>query len=400
MDENQLTSPKTNKDASSNGEITTFETSGQHEKTHAQTLSRDETREILTPFAFEIDKSLFGLPLALPYKRAGAILIDLLAIAILSGAPGELLAIVLAVTFYKLGNNKKAQAQGKVKGYKRRRIARFFSAFIIFVMLVDFLPQYLNDLDGDSINNGQQAYMDAAKSGTLAGDDLDLKSSIVLTAMTTKTIEVIKQSQCNTVDCWQSELLPLISSDALIGLNLKPEFIEEAVDSVVEEIGLSKDDQQQLKTTLMAKYQLADTNFDKAMSKLDTLDTLDEQVNRLAVTPEKETKPVYSIVEFIKSLIEDLGLGFGWAAFYFTVLTSIWKGQTLGKKVFNIKVLQLDGTPLSLWDSFGRYGGYGAGIATGLLGFIQIFWDANRQAIHDQISSTVVIDVINNEDNS
>ncbi|MCW8832829.1 MAG: RDD family protein, partial [Colwellia sp.] len=50
-------------------------------------------------------------------------------------------------------------------------------------------------------------------------------------------------------------------------------------------------------------------------------------------------------------------------------------------------------TPLSLWDSFGRYGGYGAGLATGLLGFIQIYWDPNRQAIHDKISATVVIDL-------
>ena len=32
-------------------------------------------------------------------------------------------------------------------------------------------------------------------------------------------------------------------------------------------------------------------------------------------------------------------------------------------------------------------------MATGLLGFIQIYWDANRQAIHDKISATVVIDI-------
>ena len=32
-----------------------------------------------------------------------------------------------------------------------------------------------------------------------------------------------------------------------------------------------------------------------------------------------------------------------------------------------------------------------AGFATGLLGFAQVFWDANRQAIHDRISGTVVI---------
>jgi len=79
------------------------------------------------------------------------------------------------------------------------------------------------------------------------------------------------------------------------------------------------------------------------------------------------------------------------------VLTAFWHGQTIGKKILSIRVLQLDGTPLTLWDSFGRYGGYGAGLATGLLGFMQIFWDANRQAIHDKISATVVIDIADNK---
>ena len=79
---------------------------------------------------------------------------------------------------------------------------------------------------------------------------------------------------------------------------------------------------------------------------------------------------------------------------YFTLFTSLWNGQTPGKKVTGIKVLQLDGTPLSIIDSFGRYGGYAAGLATGFLGFLQVYWDPNRQAIHDKISATVVIDVI------
>ena len=75
---------------------------------------------------------------------------------------------------------------------------------------------------------------------------------------------------------------------------------------------------------------------------------------------------MYKGLAWLKGLVEDLGLGFGWAAFYFTMFTALWYGQTPGKKLFNIRVIQLDGTPLSVWDSFGRYGGYGAGIATGL----------------------------------
>lgn len=92
--------------------------------------------------------------------------------------------------------------------------------------------------------------------------------------------------------------------------------------------------------------------------------------------------------------MSDMGLGFGWAAFYFTVFTARFDGQTLGKKILGIRVIQLDGANISLWAAFGRYGGYAAGFTTGLLGFMQIFWDPNRQGIQDKISSTVVIDLV------
>jgi hypothetical protein len=38
---------------------------------------------------------------------------------------------------------------------------------------------------------------------------------------------------------------------------------------------------------------------------------------------------------------------------------------------------------------FEPYGGYIADFATGLLGFAQVYWDANRQGIHDRIMGTV-----------
>lgn len=98
-----------------------------------------------------------------------------------------------------------------------------------------------------------------------------------------------------------------------------------------------------------------------------------------------------SFTEWLKEYLDDFGLSLGWAALYFTVLTAWWNGQTIGKKMMAIKVVRIDGKKIDLWESFGRYGGYSAGVATGLIGFIQIYWDANRQAIHDKISETFVI---------
>ncbi len=90
-------------------------------------------------------------------------------------------------------------------------------------------------------------------------------------------------------------------------------------------------------------------------------------------------------------VIDALGFGFGWAAIYMTVFTAWWKGQTIGKRLMHIRVLKLDGEPMTWWEAFDRQGGYAAGFATGLLGFAQVFWDANRQAIQDHISGTVVV---------
>lgn len=101
----------------------------------------------------------------------------------------------------------------------------------------------------------------------------------------------------------------------------------------------------------------------------------------------------YSLIGYAKGLLADMGLGFGWAAVYFSVFVAWFNGQTVGKMLFKIKVVKIDAKPLTFWESFERYGGYSAGLATGLLGFLQITWDPNRQAIHDKISETVVLDL-------
>lgn len=91
---------------------------------------------------------------------------------------------------------------------------------------------------------------------------------------------------------------------------------------------------------------------------------------------------------------DDLGLGVGWFALYFTALVALFRGQTLGKWLVGIRVIRLDGRPMSWWIAFERFGGYAASLFTGLLGFLQILWDRNRQGIHDKVVETVVIRVL------
>jgi len=120
---------------------------------------------------------------------------------------------------------------------------------------------------------------------------------------------------------------------------------------------------------------------------------IDNPMSEPVVAEEPTASSSTSPLQWILGFIADLGLGFGFAAIYFSCFTSWFNGQTFGKMLLNIRVIQLNDSEISLWESFGRYGGYGAGLATGLLGFLQIYWDPNRQGIQDKISATVVIDI-------
>jgi hypothetical protein len=143
-----------------------------------------------------------------------------------------------------------------------------------------------------------------------------------------------------------------------------------------------------------------------ALSGADSLTTLQERGDRLEERNEQLSTRVGSLrdeleaereqeegffLPFLTGIFEDLGLAFGFGTIYLTVFTAWWGGQTPGKKLLGVRVLRLDGKPIGWWDAFERAGGYAAGFATGLLGFAQVFWDPNRQAIHDRVSSTVVV---------
>ncbi len=380
-------------------------------KSHSQVLSDEETKQYLTPFAFKMDETLFGLPLASPAKRGIALLIDFSLIAVLSGTSGDILTLSVAFTLYYLGNKKRALEQGKKKGHKRRAIMRFIAGLMLLVIMLSTLPDLLDYADTDK-NIAED---------NVSNETMSFTNTLALTATALAAIETIADSQCLIFSCWQSELDSVAVKMATISfeanINITQAKLDDIFSSLVDETALAVDEKEQLTASMRRSYEQefsqlsgikavsssaqltkdgkANDNVHKAPidKQVWVLDKNDLVTDTRKVLEEKPNKPVYSIIELVKGIIDDLGLGFGWATFYFTVFISVGRGQTIGKKLLGIKVLQLDGTPLSLWDSFGRYGGYGAGLATGLLGFLQIYWDPNKQAIHDQISATVVIDI-------
>lgn len=120
------------------------------------------------------------------------------------------------------------------------------------------------------------------------------------------------------------------------------------------------------------------------------IEALENEQRMLAMALERRSE--IGLRHTLQRMAEDLGLGVSWAAFYFTFLLTVWRGQTLGKRLLRIRVIRLDGHPLGWWGAFNRFGGYAASAFTGLLGFFEMLWDPNRQALHDRVVRTVVVD--------
>ncbi|MBB1417997.1 RDD family protein [Pseudoalteromonas sp. SG44-1] len=300
-------------------------------------LTAAETKEVITPYAFKIDQALLGLPLASPTRRALAMVIDVALIFLAAKISAAVIAFVAAMAFYKGTAQKYLPTMSTVW----RRLLKITAASILFISSLSVLAIAIDFFEDDTAIQG-----------------IRIKRETPLNAEEKQQINTYLMQTAPSQNCDQA-----CQSNALANL----------VTQVPQLAEIDESDNDQVARLLL-----------KVMVEAD------EQTAAPEDAPVKAA-PVNSILQWGKGIIQDLGLGFGWAAVYFTLFSLLWRGQTPGKKVCNIRVVALSGEDLSLWDAFGRYGGYGAGFATGLLGFLQVYWDPNRQAIQDKISATVVI---------
>jgi uncharacterized RDD family membrane protein YckC len=99
-----------------------------------------------------------------------------------------------------------------------------------------------------------------------------------------------------------------------------------------------------------------------------------------------------SIRDQVMAQLDDIGLSYGWAIVYFSLLPAWWRGQTVGKRLLKLRVVELTGKPMTVLRSLRRFGGYAASMATFGLGFLQMLRDPNRQGLQDRAAHTVVLD--------
>lgn len=313
-------------------------------------LTRQESREIVTPYAFEVCPNLLGVPTAHPLRRAIAMGIDGI---IISGLAKASLLLILPVMTYLIWFRLQAK--------KFNHVIVLLLATAFLAASATWMPELIVEQDSDL---------------NVANKSLSADQAMVLAATALK----IQAERCE-LGCMKKELEKTTKMLRKAGIN-KVAAVE-MMDSLVEGSDFPTEQWPLYRDALLKDFPaVAPQKPVEAKPSQPAAPDLPWYI------PDENT---HSVVAWVKGIFADLGIGVGWAVFYFTATIAWCHGQTIGKKLMRIKVIQLDGKELNLLAAFSRQGGYGAGLATGLLGFLQVLWDPNRQAIQDKVASTVVI---------
>jgi uncharacterized RDD family membrane protein YckC len=401
-----------------------------------------DPRSIITPDAFEVAEDLIGLPLAAPGRRAVALAIDglvIVGITALTRSFSLIVGVLAALLFMRAGF-RRTPVRGSVFGRAMRFSVGCLGVFIAIVT-AGLWAAFGIDFDRDGRSDGPGARVAERATQMVQGlGALEILGELQQAETREEAVDV-------AADAFEASAELGVPPDALRSILLEaapdsaswasawPSIVDSVLDAGVdstpappasaaaEEVESFTDVQvvERYAEMLRARERAAEAGTDVAAGEEgegyglelerrarevvagDTLEALGRSVVALQRRAERQERDLEEaeeeldaagdrgILRRLLDLADDLGFGFGWAALYMTVLLSWWKGQTVGKRLLGIRVVRLDGDPITWWVAFERVGGYAAGLATGLLGFAQVWWDANRQMIHDRIVGTVVV---------
>lgn len=364
-----------------------------------------DPRAIITPDAFSVATELLGTPLARPWRRGAAMAIDLLAIVIVGQAGWLFLGLALALLFFRKAFGRSREVMGKAT----RRLT--FGTLGSLILVATLAGAWFSWVDGD----GSGPSVDPAEGITALGlGEAGQALGDVLTLRRTDSEAEFREAAVR-----YGRLLAREGAsrdeihDALRDVAAERDdapWIDPAISAALAEIEdappadpgvASRTDS--LALAYAAAIESGDSaraaELRRSLGAELVADELDRRARRIEslrdenreLEAELERERDSGIVRLLLNAADEIGIGFGWAGLYFTFFLAFWGGRTPGKRIMGIRVLRLDGKSIGLWVAFNRFGGYAASIFTGLLGFAEMFWDANRQALHDRIASTVVV---------
>jgi uncharacterized RDD family membrane protein YckC len=340
-----------------------------------------DPRETITPDAFSVAPELLGTPLARPWRRGVAMAIDLVLIAIISGIGGWFF-LGLGVAFMFFRGATRSAPDGR---RPRTRLAMLGSLGTLTLVVTlwgrgcfeSFVPTG-SEIAREVVESSLGDVADQPGVGEAAGTVFGLIA--LMTADSESELQEAAQG----------------FAEDLQGLGTPPAEIRSALDSIAagreepwalgavragyEAAGIGpgeevpSEDPDSLAIAYASALQ-ADDSMAVAALRRPLVEAM--AAGRIAELEERNR----SLADRNEDLEEDLD----------QEVPTLWRGRTPGKRLLGVRIVRLDGKPLGWWAALNRFGGYAASIFTGLLGFFEMFWDDNRQALQDRIASTVVV---------
>lgn len=348
-----------------------------------------DPRHTITPDVFEVHGDLLGIPLAAPWRRLVSVLIDFVIAAVLANVGGAWIGLAVAFIFFRVATRR--NVNNPLKRWARSALA-FIGAFFVFITAVALL----NTDDGDDTDssplNVASLVTDAEPSASASASSPSRPDAVADTVARLLRRYNVEPASLDGLPGLSPLTLEAISATEgpldSMAAGARSEMVQTLrryADAVAARDTAAIDSLRSSAVAVTAGQRLNQlrSRVDELASDNDRLESENEQLEQLAEEP--------SFTYIARATANDLGLTFGWIAVYFTLFWAWWDGQTPGKRLVDCKVVRLDGKPISLWFALERFGGYAAGVITGFLGFAQLYWDPNRQAIHDRIARTVVI---------
>ncbi|MCL7974926.1 MAG: RDD family protein [marine benthic group bacterium] len=381
-----------------------------------------DPRRTITPDAFSVAPGLLGIPLASPWRRLVAILIDLSLIGLLANARAVFFALAAAAFLFWLAIRGRKDSQASAA--RRTGLGCLGSTVAFIAVLMIFGPSLVPD-DAVLFEADGPGGTPVPVSVGAIGDLLDLvtdSDTVDATAAAERLVDRYRESGMS-----REEMLALVESierdspdnEELAGV------LREVVRRTVPASGASDPDaaggdradasteEQPLDRSLRGLASALQSGDSVAVDSLrgpvvaelaapeledrqrrirslrDQNEELEREIEQMEARLEAEEER--GIRRTITNLLDEFGLGLGWSGLYFTFLTAFLRGRTPGKRLLNVRVVRLDGRPLGYWASFERFGGYAASLFTGFEGFLRILWDPNRQGLEDKLAETVVV---------
>jgi len=357
-----------------------------------------DPRSLVTPDAFEVSREMLGVPLATPARRLLGIFIDLLVIGLLTAFVSGwgffiwgLIGLGMLQLAFRSPGGSWAQGQlGRATAWVFRGSVGCLGLFILVVVGLAWIGAR-SDFGEEQIGGAIREFADAGERLEAIADEegaVELEGvegleefARALTGEGEPELDAVLDSALSA-EAGALDPAELASALEIVSGDTAPESVQ------IGQLVVPADTWAGVLRTRAIEVFAADTVSALGTTAARRAAQVDALRADLAQAREEADSGLFALA---RDVLGQLGSAFGVWTLYFTVVTVALRGRTVGKLIARTRVVRLDGQPLTWLLSLERAGGYAAGLATGLMGFMRVFWDRNRQCVHDRIAGTVVV---------